>query len=89
MGMKQASQERYRENNRIIAAMESHDGFKTRVKEGATEEDVILRKGPELPLGTKYTLNAPFKFGGKKRGQSNSGGMGRAGRRAKRFGKRH
>lgn len=45
------------------------------------------RKGPEMKLRTRYTCSAPFKFGGRKRSPSNSGGTGRAARRVKRVGK--
>lgn len=49
---------------------------------------ILFTKDPENPpIGSKYLLSAPFKFGGKKRANSNSGGQGRAGRRQKRFGK--
>ncbi len=38
----------------------------------------------EIPLKTKYLFPGTAKFGGRKRKNSNSGGVGRAGRRAKR-----
>jgi hypothetical protein len=36
------------------------------------------------PLSAKYLITDRFKFGGKKRKASNSGGCGKAGRRIKR-----
>lgn len=35
----------------------------------------------DIPLKQKYTIHVKAKFGGKKHKNSNSGGMGRAGRR--------
>ncbi len=42
------------------------------------------QKKPDDPLGPKYLTTLPYKFGGKKRSPSNSGGKGRAARRIKR-----
>lgn len=44
-----------------------------------------MNEGPiEIPLREKYLVDAPAKFGGKKRSPGNSGGRGKAGRRSKR-----
>ena len=40
-----------------------------------------------MTLGSKYGVDAPYKFSGKKKKASNSGGQGRSGRRLKRHGK--
>lgn len=50
----------------------------------AKEDSVVIIYGTEIPLRQKHQNNEPFKYGGKKRKNSNSGGQGRAGRRAKR-----
>lgn len=44
-------------------------------------------KATDMPLGSKYQVEASFKFGGKKRKASNSGGTGKAGRRNKKKGR--
>jgi len=69
--MKDTNASRWRDNNKIVETLEV---------EGKKQVETP-------PLGPKYLSNAPFKFGGKKRSNSNSGGQGRAGRRQKRFGK--
>jgi hypothetical protein len=81
--MKGSNLQRFTENNNLIAALEG-PGLEREID----GKKVILRKEKENPpLGPKYLLNAPFKFGGKKRSNSNSGGCGRAGRRQRRHGK--
>lgn len=81
--MKDVNAARWRDNNKIIEAMEGPG-----IEKEINGQKVILRKDKDTPpLGPKYLSNAPFKFGGKKRANSNSGGQGRAGRRQKRHGK--
>lgn len=50
----------------------------------AKDDSTVLIFGIEIPLRSKHQNDEPFKYGGKKRKNSNSGGFGRAGRRAKR-----
>lgn len=51
--------------------------------EGAIDWSTAVPK----KLRGKYLVTTPCKFGGKKKKASNSGGVGRPGRRAKRRGK--
>lgn len=50
----------------------------------ATKDTIVIIYGVEIPLRPRYLSTEPFKYGGKKRKNSNSGGTGRAGRRNKR-----
>jgi hypothetical protein len=82
--MKGQNLQRYEENNKIVEKMESPEGHTITIN----NQTVTLRKGVDHPeLGPKYLSQAPYKFGGKKRQNSNSGGQGRAARRIKRTGK--
>ncbi len=80
LDMQNAIVARMRED--ALAAGHPHAMLMT-VKTGATETVVIIY-GDEIPLRQKHQNNEPYKYGGKKRKNSNSGGFGRAGRRAKR-----
>lgn len=65
----------------LVATMKNNQAILAKLEEAG-------EKAADMPLGPKYLVTLPFKFGGKKRSPSNSGGTGRAGRRAKRAGKK-
>jgi hypothetical protein len=85
--MKDVNYSRYMENNKLLHAMEN-GGIEREIEVNGRKQKVLLTKDKENPpVGPKYLVNSPFKFGGKKKTGSNSGGVGRAGRRHKRHGK--
>lgn len=58
--------------------------IETQLTRGKELRDATYPSELEIPLKYKYSIIAQYKFGGKKRKTSTSGGVGAVGRRKKR-----